>query len=153
MIFWPFLTASLKAQTRKTRFSHLKAFFNFTRNNIDQNFQNPCDSPMINKMFRAKALASWDILEKEIVDEIIFKTDNARNRLILELMARGGMRIGEVLKLTPKDVQDRKLIIRDPKSGKEREFIFIPQKVADRLKFYIRGNDIQHEERIFLICY
>jgi hypothetical protein len=30
-------------------------------------------------------------------DEIIFRTTNVRNRLIPELMARGGMRIGEVL--------------------------------------------------------
>jgi integrase len=28
---------------------------------------------------------------------------------MLELMARGGMRTGEVLKLKPQDVQDRKL--------------------------------------------
>jgi integrase len=147
------ITEGRKPQTRKARFSHLTSFFNFTRNNIDQNFQNPCDSPIIKKMFKAKALASWDIIEKEIVDEIIFRTDNQRNRLMLELMARGGMRIGEVLKLTPQDVQDRKLIIRDPKSGREREFIFIPQKVADRLKDYIRENGIQHNERIFSICY
>ena len=104
-------------------------------------------------MFRAKALAAWDILEKEIVDEIIFKTDNPRDRLMLELMARGGMRIGEVLKLTPRDVYGRKLIIRDPKSGKEKEFIFIPQKIADRLKDYIRENRILSENRIFPICY
>ena len=90
-----------------------------------------------------------DILEKEIVDEIIFKTDNPRDRLMLELMARGGMRIGEVLKLTPRDVNGRKLIIRDPKSGKEKEFIFIPQKIADRLKDYIRENGIHAEDRIF----
>ncbi|MCJ7539121.1 MAG: site-specific integrase, partial [Desulfobacterales bacterium] len=102
---------------------------------------------------RAKALAAWDILEKEIVDEIIFKTDNPRDRLMLELMARGGMRIGEVLKLTPRDVYGRKLIIRDPKSGKEKEVIFIPQKIADRLKDYIRKNRIHGEDRIFPICY
>ena len=36
---------------------------------------------------------------------------------MLELMARGGMRVGEVLKLTPNDVEDRKIFIRDPKSG------------------------------------
>ena len=30
-------------------------------------------------------------------------TTKLRNRLILELMAKGGMRIGEVLKLTPGD--------------------------------------------------
>jgi len=57
------------------------------------------------------------------------------------------------LKLTTNDVQDRELVVRDPKSGREREFIFIPQKVAGRLKDYIRGNGIQHKERIFLICY
>ena len=147
------ITEDKKPQTRKTRFSHLTSFFNFTKNNIDQSFQNPCDSPIIKKMFRAKALAAWDILEKEIVDEIIFKTDNPRDRLMLELMARGGMRIGEVLKLTPRDVYGRKLIIRDPKSGKEKEFIFIPQKIADRLKDYIRENGLQPEGRIFPICY
>ena len=42
-----------------------------------------------------------------------------RNRLILELMARGGMRIGEVLQLTPKDVSDQKLTIKSPKSSND----------------------------------
>ena len=72
---------------------------------------------------------------------------------MLELMARGGMRIGEVLKLTPEDINDRKLILRDPKSGKEQEYIFIPRKVADRLKEYIRGNGIHSYQPIFPICY
>jgi len=39
-------------------------------------------------------------------------------------MARGGMRIGEVLKLTPDDIAGQKLLHRDPKSGREQEFIF-----------------------------
>ena len=147
------ITEGKKPQTRKTRFSHLTSFFNFTKNNIDQSFQNPCDSKIIRKMFRAKALAAWDILEKEVVDEIIFKVDGPRDRLMLELMARGGMRIGEVLKLTPRDVYGRKLSIRDPKSGREKEFIFIPQKIADRLKDYIRENGIRAEDHIFPICY
>ena len=38
--------------------------------------------------------------------------------------------------LTKRDVQGRKLILRNPKSGKDRESGFIPQKVADRLKEY-----------------
>ncbi len=62
---------------------------------------------------------------------------------MLELMARGGMRIGEVLNLTPRDVKDRKLIIRDPKSGRALEVVFIPKKVADRLIKYIRDNRIE----------
>ena len=108
---------------------------------------------MLRKLYRPKVTIQWDILEKETVDEIIFRTTNARDRLLLELMARGGMRVGEVLKLTPRDVQDRKLIIRDPKSGKEQEIIFIPQKVADRLREYIRAAKINSHKRIFPICY
>ena len=63
-------------------------------------------------------LRLWKILEKDIVDEIIFRTENPRSRLMLELMARDGMRVGEVLKITPNDVEDSKIFIRDPKSGK-----------------------------------
>ena len=72
---------------------------------------------------------------------------------MLELMARGGMRVGEVLKLTPNDVEDRKIFIQDPKSGKEMEIVFIPQKVAERLKEYIRDKGIGTDERIFPITY
>jgi integrase len=147
------LTDGCKPQTKHIRYGHLAAFFNFIKNNILSDFISPCDSKMLRKLFRPKICFHWDILEKETVDEIIFRTTNARDRLILELMARGGMRVGEVLKLTPRDVHDRKLIIRGPKSGKEQEVIFIPQKVADRLKEYIRANQINSDERIFPICY
>lgn len=68
-------------------------------------------------------------------------------------MARGGMRIGEVLNLTPRDVGDRKLTIRDPKSGRPLEVVFIPKKVADRLNQYIRNKGIEPDQRIFPITY
>ena len=146
-------TEGRKPQTKRIRFSHLTAFFNFMRNNFDCDFKNPCDSPMLRKLFRPKANVHWDNIEKDTVDEIIFRTDNVRNRLILELMARGGMRVGEVLKLTAADILDRKLILNDTKSGKEQELIFIPQKVADRLKEYIRVQNIAPKQMIFPICY
>jgi integrase/recombinase XerD len=71
----------------------------------------------------------------------------------LELMARGGMRIGEVLKLTPDDISGQKLLIRDPKSGREQEVIFITQKIADRLREYINSKHIEYNRRIFTISY
>jgi len=147
------ITEGKKRQTKKTRYSHLLAFFNFIKNHIDQSFRNPCDTPMLRKLFRAKPSYHWNIIEKETVDEVIFRTSKPRNRLILELMARGGMRISEVLKLTPSDIKDRILTLRDPKSGREREFVFIPQRLADRLKDYIREKGIQPNQRIFPICY
>jgi integrase len=62
---------------------------------------------------------------------------------MLELMARGGMRISEVLKLTPADTNDRCLTLREPK----------PQKIAERLKDYIKDKGVQPHERIFPIGY
>jgi integrase len=147
------ITEGRRPQTKRIRFSHLTAFFNFMINNFDCDFKNPCDSPMLRKLFRPKATVHWDIIEKETVDEIIFRTNNLRNRLMLELMARGGMRVGEVLKLTPNDIQDRKLFLKDTKSGKEQELIFIPQKIADRLKEYVHTAKIEQHRRIFPICY
>jgi integrase/recombinase XerD len=120
---------------------------------IDPQLKNPCGSRILKELFRSTPIIHRDIIEKWAVDEIIFRTTKTRNRLMLELMARGGMRIGEVLKPTPKDINHRKLLLRDPKSGKEQEIIFIPQKVADRLKEYIRAENISEDQRIFPTCY
>jgi len=68
-----------------------------TKNSIDQGFQSSCDSPILGKMFRAKAFTSWDILEKGVVGEIIFKTENPSKCLMFEHMVRGGMRVGSEL--------------------------------------------------------
>jgi integrase/recombinase XerD len=142
-----------KQNTKKLRFTLLSAFFNFVKNSLDPQFHNPCDNPALRKLFRAGKTVQLKILEKDVVDEIIFRTQNLRNRLMLELMARSCMRIGEVLKLTPLDIDDRKAIIREPKSGKEAEVVFLPQKVADRLRKYIREKEIDSGARIFPITY
>jgi hypothetical protein len=73
---------------------------------------------MLRKLFRPKITTSWNIIEKDAVAETIFRSAKIRNRLILKLS----------------DHQNRKLTLREPKSGREREVAFIPQKVADRLR-------------------
>jgi integrase len=138
------LTDGTKQTTKHNRYSSLKAFFNFIINSIDPNIKNPCDTPILRKISKDRKSLPWPIIEKKLIDEIIFKTVIPRNRIMLELMARGGMRGGEVLKLTPPDVQDRKLVIRDPKSGKEQEVI---------LKEYIWAKNFNSHDRIFQICY
>jgi integrase/recombinase XerD len=142
-----------KQLTKHTRYAYLKALFNFIRNNLDAQLQNPCDTPMLKKLFRPGKIAPWQIHEKEVIDEIIFRTTKVRNRLILELMARGGMRVGEVLKLTAMDVDDQKLTIRNPKSGRSTEVVFIPKKLADRLKDYLKDKGTTGNQRIFPITY
>jgi integrase/recombinase XerD len=83
------------------------------------------------------------------VDEIIYM----RDRLILELQARCGLRIGEVLNLRAKDISDRNIVLQGPKSGKDEEVAFMPEQVAKRLNDYIKCNNLNPMDRIFLICY
>jgi len=147
------ITQGNKPYTKRVRCAQLSSFFNFIRNNIDPESINPCDSPMIRKIYRERIKTTWVIVEKETIDEIIFRTTKQRNRLILELMARGGMRIGEVLKLTLNDIEDRKLLLREPKSGKENEVVFIPQKLASRLHDYAMRICKDPDDRIFPISY
>jgi integrase/recombinase XerD len=147
------MTEGIKSQTKHTSYSHLSAFFNFISNNVHRDFRNPCDTPMMRRSFRNRGLVRWNTIEKDTVDEIIFKTEKARNRLMLELMAKGGMRSGEVLKLTPNDINERNLTLRDPKSVKGEEVVFISQKLADRLREYVKEGNFGPDERILSISY
>ncbi len=153
LAFMATISNGTKHNTKKLRFSLLSAFFNFVKNSLDHDCRNPCDNPALRKLFRSAKLGQPIILEKDVVDEMVFRTQNTRNRLMLELMARSGMRVGEVLKLRPMDIEDRKAIIRDPKSGGESEVVFLPQKVSDRLRSYIKENEIEPDARIFPITY
>ncbi|MCA1792812.1 MAG: site-specific integrase [Desulfobacteraceae bacterium] len=145
--------APARTPKKKLRFTLISVFFNFVKNSLDSKITNPCDNPALRKLFRAGKSTQFKILEKDAVDEFIFRTSNQRNQLMLELMARSGMRVGEVLKLTPMDIDDRKAIIQDPQSGKETEVVFLPQKVADRLRTYIQEKGIGNDARIFPLTY
>lgn len=72
---------------------------------------------------------------------------------MLELLARAGMRISEVLNFTPGDIDEHKLILKRPKSGIRGEVIYIPSKIQRRLHDYIRDQVIATDERVFPISY
>ncbi len=153
MAFLSKVTDSQKQSTKKLKFSLLRSFFNFAKDSFDSALANPCDNPLLRKTFKTAKGHSWTILDRDVVDEIIFKTNNSRNRLMLELMARGGMRVGEVLKLKVKNVHGRKLVLSDPKSGNQTEIAFIPKKVADRLREYITTVKIGDNHNVFPFGY
>ncbi|MGD9973483.1 MAG: tyrosine-type recombinase/integrase [Desulfatirhabdiaceae bacterium] len=125
----------------------------FIKDTVDPALPNPCENAVLKKVFKEAKPDPWVILEKDTVDEIIFQTTNTRSRLMPELMARGCLRINEVLKLRPADVQDRKLVLKTPKSGKDAEVAFIPAKVADRLAEYIRQQGFNPDCQIFAMSY
>lgn len=70
-----------------------------------------------------------------------------------ELMARTGMRISEVLNLTPMDIDGCKLILQKPKSGRPGEVVYIPSKLQRRLGDYVRDNRINLNDCVFPISY
>ncbi len=146
-------TANVSKGTRHLRYAQTKAFFNFVINKCDLNIKNPCSHAMLARHFKSPKAAARKILDKELVDELIYSTVSPIFRLILELQARCGRRIGEVLKLKASDVMDRKLLIREPKSGKEAETVFMPEQIAKRLAEYITANSLGLDDRLLPVCY
>jgi len=117
------------------------------------NIKNPCNVSQLFKSFKSTQNKPRKILDKETVDEIIFNSKSARDRLILELQARCGLRIGEVLNLKVSDISGRKLMIQEPKSGHDVEVAFMPEHIAVRLNEYIVSRNLAPENRIFNVCY
>ena len=146
-------TETLSRATRHLRYAQLKAFFNYVIETSNLNIKNPCSAAVLLKTFKNVHHSPRKILDKETVDEIIFNAHTVRDRLILELQARCGLRIGESLKITVRDVSDRKLVLRGPKSGKESEVAFVPEQIAKRLHDYIQQENLSPEDRLFPICY
>ena len=151
--FLEMLTGDHSKSTRRLRYAQLKAFFNFLIEKCSLNMRNPCNTSLLSKTFKTPKQMARRILDRETVEELIYKTKSLRDRLIVELQARCGLRIGELLKIKVSDVLDRKLILRGPKSGKESEMAFMPEQIAKRVNDYIQQKNISTEDRVFPICY
>ncbi len=65
------ITDGNKQTTKRNRYSSLKAFFNFIKNSIDYEMHNPCDTPILRRVFKNQRPQQWKIVEKDLIDEII----------------------------------------------------------------------------------
>jgi integrase len=147
------ITKGRSQAMKRLRYQQIKSILNFAINNLDITMKNICTTPMLSTAFRAPKRSPRQLIGKEEMDTIIYRTDSLRDRLILELGARCCMRIGEILKLTPKNVIGTRLILENPKSGKDTETVIMPEKVAQRLQGYISEKKIPDEARIFRLSY
>jgi hypothetical protein len=68
------VSGNSKQNTKKLKFTLLAAFFNYIKNSIDPAFKNPCDNRALRRLFRAGKNIQFKIIEKDLVDEIIFRT-------------------------------------------------------------------------------
>ena len=94
------LTKNNKQATKRNRYSVLASFYNFSNNTDLPALTNPCNTSVIKKIFKRPQVIQWNIVDKETVDEITFRTMNTRNRLMLELRRINGVRVNLDFDLT-----------------------------------------------------
>ncbi len=82
---------------------------------------NPCNNNLLQKSFRTPKKSKKTVASKETIDEMIYRCNKVRDRLLIELMARSGLRIGEALKIRPCDIEGRKITTDNKASGKDIE--------------------------------
>ena len=95
-----------------------------------------------------------DYLEKEQVDEILnaAKTCNHRDYLLLRFMWRTGVRVSEVINVTPKDIEHKNGVvnIRKAKGGRQRR-VPLDQDTLKMLSDYVLALDILEDQPVFPI--
>ena len=77
------LAEGLARSTARLRYAQLKAFFNFVIERSRASMANPCNDSLLSKTFRALRMKQREIIGREVVDEIIYRCQKTRNRLIL----------------------------------------------------------------------
>jgi len=84
------------------------------------------------------------VLSREEVSRILSSVGNIKHRTILMLVYSAGLRVSEVVKLRPEDIdENRKLIhIRGAKGRKDR-YTLLSEKALKTLKLYIRSSKLE----------
>jgi integrase/recombinase XerD len=83
-------TANKAKSSRRLMYAQVKAFFNFLINECLMDIKNPCSHPLIARQYKNPKPTVREILDKELVDQLIYSTKSDRDRLILELQADAG---------------------------------------------------------------
>jgi len=148
--FLDMLTGDQKQSTKATRAGQLSACFNFTAEAFDLDFRNPFSRGILKKLYKQPRHTPPELVDKEIIDEIIYGA-KGQDRLLLELMGRTAMRVGEVLTMRPRDLNTEinTIAIPQPKSGRQGEVVYLPQRMMRKVSGYVRENSIFIDDRIF----
>lgn len=148
------LTKGQKQSTKAHRAGQISSLFNFIGDVFELEISNPCAKGIIKKLYKTPHPRTPVLLDKEIIDEIIYRTDG-RDRLILDLMAKSAMRIGEVLttRVCDLNIDLNTISIANPKSGREGEVAPLHQKLMRSLEIHVQEKAFPEDGRIFPISY
>lgn len=103
------------------------------------------------KKRRYKGIRYLSKIEFNSVLEIASKTrpHNERNHLILSILGKAGLRVGELLVIKPKDINFQDNNIRVLGKGNKTRNVDIPPELSHLLNLYITNNKIKSSRIIF----
>lgn len=77
------------------------------------------------------------VLSKEEVAKIISSVDNIKHRAILMLVYSAGLRVGEVVRLKPEDIDSKRMLIHIKGSkGRKDRYTLLSEKTLEVLRAY-----------------
>ncbi|HIH38303.1 tyrosine-type recombinase/integrase [Candidatus Woesearchaeota archaeon] len=81
------------------------------------------------------------VLSKEEVHSLINTIENPKHRLIVELLYGSGLRVGEVIRLRPRDIDLDQMRgwVRCGKGKKDRMFV-IPESIKEKIHLHMKGK-------------
>lgn len=136
-----------RPSTFNQRLTQLKGLFNcaiqLQQRRKAPVFHNPCSLVRAQKTI----VSEPEFISIPTIQFFLRSVAGIENWAACAIMASGGLRVSEVLKLTPGDLDGRILTIRDPKSGRPYEHAVIPGAVALHVK--LLAKDFSENQKIF----
>lgn len=127
------------ASTFNKQRDRLSLFFDFciktVRRKGSPSFHNPVE--LIDKSRKVHTDKQFEYIDIETMKAFLGTFTLSHHWLWTAIMMTAGLRVGEVLKLRPMDVDGRVLTLVRPKSGRATEVAVIPSLVAEVLAEYI----------------
>ena len=90
-------------------------------------------------------------LKDEEVKNLLDRCEGRRDRIIIELILLTGLRVSEVLGITPDDIDFRNRTIRIHGKGSRDRTVYPPRELLYDLRDYIADKSIERQNRIFAL--
>ena len=137
-----------KSNTIRVRHAQLNGLFNHASKILQMKGAPDFPNPMSLITQPGYEYKEVHFLPPEQIIKIVNSVKLIHHWLALAILASTGIRPGELLKLTAKDVDGQVLTLRDPKSGNSKEWAVVPKTVSDALHRYITNFELQVDDSI-----
>ena len=122
------------ATTMRVRYDQLTGLFNYSSLSLQRRGSPAFQNPMAFITGPEASQTPPVFLSVETMGATIAEAKLPTQRLLMAILATTGMRVGELIKLIPDDVDGDVIRIREPKSGRDGEFAVIPSSLVLPLK-------------------